>query len=196
MSNFGIGFILAMNPAALSGAPHSWISTVYAEQKAEAQILRDIANAYPNITAIRIRDAIDQALIIVNGIAEGVRYGALVTLITGFLVLIGAASAGQQARTYEATILKTLGASRARIMLTFAFRAFFLGLTAASVALCSGLVGGWAVITFIMEENFRPIWGNAISIIVGGILATLLANLAFAIKALQTKPAQTLRARE
>ena len=192
----GIGFILAMNPAALSGAPHSWISTVYAEQKAEAQILRDIANAYPNITAIRIRDAIDQALILVSGIAEGVRYGALVTLITGFLVLIGAASAGQQARTYEAAILKTLGASRARIMLSFAFRAFFLGLAAASVALCSGLVGGWAVITFIMEDNFQPIWGNAISIIVGGILATLLANLAFAIKALQTKPAQTLRARE
>ena len=49
-----------MNPAALSGAPHSFISTVYAEPEAEAAILRDLAGEYPNITAIRVRDAIDR----------------------------------------------------------------------------------------------------------------------------------------
>ena len=192
----GIGFILSMNPAALAGAPHSWISTVYAEPEAEAQILRDLAGAYPNITAIRIRDAIDQALILVSGIAAGVRYGALATLVTGFLVLIGAAAAGQQTRTYEAAVLKTIGASRSRIMVSFALRAILLGLAAALVALFAGMAGGWAVTTFIMEDEFRPIWDNATYIIAGGILATLLANLTFALRALQAKPAQTLRARE
>ena len=38
----------------------------------------------------------------------------LATLLTGFLVLIGAAAAGSEARTYEAAMLKTLGASRRR----------------------------------------------------------------------------------
>jgi putative ABC transport system permease protein len=47
-----------------------------------------------------------------------------------------------------------------------------------------------------MEDEFRPIWDNATYIIAGGILATLLANLTFALRALQAKPAQTLRARE
>ncbi len=42
-STAGIGFVLAMNPAALEGAPHTFISTVYAEPEAEAQILRDLA---------------------------------------------------------------------------------------------------------------------------------------------------------
>ena len=59
-STAGIGFILTMNPAALAGAPHTFISTVYAEEAAEAAILRDLATAYPNITAIRVRDAIDR----------------------------------------------------------------------------------------------------------------------------------------
>ncbi|MEO0502667.1 MAG: FtsX-like permease family protein, partial [Pseudomonadota bacterium] len=49
-STAGIGFILSMNPAALQGAPHTFISTVYADDAAETQILRDLAGAYPNIT--------------------------------------------------------------------------------------------------------------------------------------------------
>ena len=59
-STAGIGFILSMNPSALAGAPHTHIATVYAEEAAEAQILRDVAADAPNITAIRVRDAIDR----------------------------------------------------------------------------------------------------------------------------------------
>ena len=38
--NAGIGFVMSMNPAALRGAPHTWIATVYAAPGAEAAILR------------------------------------------------------------------------------------------------------------------------------------------------------------
>lgn len=192
----GMGFVMLFNANALSGAPHSWISTVYAEPEAEAQILRDLASAYPNITAIRIRDAIDQLLVLVEGIAAGVRYGALATLVTGFLVLIGAASAGQTARTYESAVLKTLGASRAKILQSFALRSALVGAAAGLVALAAGTTGGWAVTTFVMESDYSVIWSNALWIIAGGIIATLLANLGFALRALRAKPAQILRARE
>ena len=192
----GMGFVMSMNPAALQGAPHSWISTVYAEPQAEAAILRDLAQAYPNITAIRIRDAIDQVLVVLGGIAAATRYGALATLVTGFLVLIGAAAAGERARTYEAAVLKTLGAPRARILRSFALRAALLGLAAALVALGAGMTGGWAVSTFIMETGFTPIWSNALAIVLGGVLTTLLAGLAFALRPLSAKPARVLRARE
>ncbi|PUB14205.1 ABC transporter permease [Yoonia sediminilitoris] len=192
----GIGFVLAMNEAALAGAPHSWISTVYAEEQAEAQILRDLATSYPNITAIRIRDAIDQVIELVGGISAATRYGALITLVTGFLVLIGAAAAGERARTFESAVLKTLGASRGRIMTSFALRAGLLGLAAGVVALGAGILGGWAVSTFIMESDYSVIWSNALLIIFGGVMASLLAGLAFAWRPLAAKPAQVLRARE
>lgn len=194
--NAGMGFVLAMNASALAGAPHSWISTVYAEEEAEAQILRDLATTYPNITAIRIRDAIDQAVVLISGISAATRYGALATLLTGFLVLIGAAAAGERARTYEAAVLKTLGASRGRILLSFALRAALLGLAAGGVALGAGILGGWAVSTFIMENTYRVVWSNAALIIGGGVAASLIAGLAFAIRPLAAKPAQVLRARE
>ena len=192
----GIGFVIAMNEGALAGAPHSWISTVYAAEASEAQILRDLATAYPNITAIRIRDAIDQVVTLISGISAATRYGALATLVTGFLVLIGAAAAGERARTYEAAVLKTLGASRGRILQSFALRAALLGLAAGAVALGAGILGGWAVATFIMETDYRIVWSNALMIVGGGMLASLLAGLAFAIRPLAARPAQVLRARE
>ena len=64
----GMGFIMSMNPSALAGAHHTaFIATVYAEEQAETAILRDLANQYPNITAIRVRDAIDR----VSGLLAG-----------------------------------------------------------------------------------------------------------------------------
>lgn len=195
-STAGIGFILTLNPAALSGAPHSFISTVYAEEEAEAQILRDLSTAYPNITAIRVRDAIDRVADMLSGLAAATSYGAAATLLTGLLVLFGAASAGTTARSYEAAILKTLGVTRRSIFISFALRSALLGLLAGSVALAAGIAGGWAVSTYIMETEFSIIWPSALAIIGGGILATLLASLAFAWGPVNATPARVLRAKE
>lgn len=195
-STAGIGFILTVNPAALAGAPHTFISTVYAEEAAEAAILRDLATAYPNITAIRVRDAIDRVSAVLVSLAAATSYGALATLLTGFVVLIGAAAAGASARTYEAALLKTLGAPRRAIAASFVLRAVFLGLFAGSVALLAGCLGGWAVSTFVMETDYSIIWSSALAIIAGGIAATVLAGLGFAVTSLNARPAQVLRARE
>ncbi len=195
-STAGIGFILSMNPSALQSAPHTFISTVYAEEKAETAILRDLAKQYPNITAIRVRDAIERVADVLSGLAAATSYGATATLLTGFLVLIGAAAAGTNARTYEAAILKTLGATRGRILISFALRAALLGLAAGTVALLAGITGGWAVSTYMMDIEYSVIWRSALAIIAGGVIATLVAGLAFAWRPLATRPAQVLRAKE
>ncbi len=195
-STAGMGFVLTMNPAAVEAAPHTFIATVYAQEEAEAAILRDLATTYPNITAIRVRDAIDRVSEVLAGLAAATSYGAAATLLTGFLVLIGAAAAGEQARTYEAAVLKTIGATRRRILSSFALRSALLGLGAGAVALGAGIAGGWAVSTFVLETRFVVIWGSAFGIVFGGALATLLAGLLFAWRPLAARPAQILRARE
>ena len=129
-------------------------------------------------------------------LAAATSYGALATLLTGFIVLIGAAAAGAEARTFEAAILKTLGAPRRQIALSFVLRAALLGLFAGTVALFAGAMGGWAVSTYVMETDFSLIWPSALMIILGGIAATVLAGLGFALKSLNARPAQVLRSRE
>ncbi len=195
-STAGIGFVLTMNPAALEGAPHTYISTVYADPQSETAILRDLADRYPNITAIRVRDAIDRVAAVLSGLAAATSYGALATLLTGFLVLIGAAAAGSEARTFEAAMLKTLGASRRAIAGSFILRAALLGFCAGAVALLAGILGGWAVSHYVMETDFTVIWPSALLVVTGGVLATVLAGLGFAWRSLNARPAQVLRARE
>lgn len=195
-STAGIGFVMSMNPSALSGAPHTHIATIYAEPEAEGQILRDLATEFPNITAIRVKDAIDRVSEVLAGIAAAVTYGALATLITGGIVLIGAAAAGERSRTYEAAVLKTLGASRRLILANFALRSAILGGAAGLVAIAAGGLAGWGVTRFVMETDFvfEPV--SAVAIVCGGILATLLSGLAFAWGPLSARPARVLRARE
>ena len=195
-STAGIGFVMSMNPGALSGAPHTHIATIYADPEAEGRLLRELATAFPNITAIRVKDAIDRVTEVLGGIAAAVTYGALATLITGGIVLVGAAAAGERARTYEAAVLKTLGASRATILANFALRSAILGAAAGLVAILAGGLAGWGVTRFVMETDFvfEPV--SAVAIVLGGILATLLSGLAFAWRPLAARPARVLRARE
>jgi putative ABC transport system permease protein len=195
-SNAGMGFIMTIDPAAVAGAPHTSISTVYAQPEAEAKILRDLSKEYPNITAIAVKEAIARASDALSAIATATAWAAGATLLTGFVVLIGAAAAGAKTRIYEAALLKVLGASRARILFSFALRAALMGAAAGLVALLAGSVSAALVMTYAMDGpyEFEPI--SAAAIILGGVLATLLAGLAFAWAPLAARPAQVLRSQE
>ena len=195
-SNAGMGFVMTMNAGAVSGAPHTFIATVYSETEAEAGILRELATAYPNITAIGIKAAIARVAEALGAIAQATTLAAVATLATGFVVLIGAAASGEAARVYEAAILKVLGASRGRILASFALRAALTGAAAGVVALGAGALGAWAVMFFIMDVayQFEPI--SALAVVLGGIGATLLAGLVFVLRPLSRRPAGVLRAQD
>lgn len=192
----GINFVMSMNPGALAGAPHTHIATVHTAPEAEAAILRDVARAWPNVTAIRVRDAIAQVTEALSALAAATAWAAGATLVTGFMVLIGAAAAGERSRVFEAAVLKTLGATRGRILASFALRAAIMGAAAGGVAIAGGGLAGWGVTTFVMETDFRFEPVSAVAIVAGGVLATLLAGLAFALRPLAARPAQVLRSAE
>ena len=189
----GMGFVMVLNAAALQGAPHSHIATIYAEEADEARILRDLAGTWPNITAIRVRDAIARATEALDTIATATAWAAAAVLATGFVVLIGAAAAGEPARVYEAAVLKVLGASRTRILAGFLLRAGLMGAAAGVVAIIVGITSGWAVMVLVMEADyhFEPI--SALLIVTGGIVATLMAQALFLLRPLAVSPARVLR---
>lgn len=195
-STMGINFLIIMNPSALQGAPHSFIATAYAPAGNEAAILRSVARAFPNVTAISVREGIARASENLGNIAAAIRGAAGVTLLTGLVVLVGAAVAGERRRAFEAAVLKTLGAPRLRILASFALRAALTGAAAGIVALAAGAGASWAVMTFVMDARFVFDPVSALAIVIGGALASLLAGLAFAWRPLAVRPAAVLRARD
>ena len=131
-----------------------------------------------------------------RAIAQATAIAAGITLLTGAVVLIGAAAAGQRARTYEAAILKTLGATRGTILASFALRSALMGAAAGGVAIGFGAAAGFAVMHFVMDVSYRFEPVSALAIVAGGVAATLLAGLIFALPALGARPARVLRATE
>ena len=192
----GINFLLILDPGAMRGAPHTHIATVHAEEAAEAPLLRKIGGAYPNVTAIRVKDAVERVSAGLADLASATRWGAAAVLITGIVVLIGAAAAGERRRAYEAAILKTLGASRGRILSSFALRSGLIGAAAGIVAVGFGAASSWAVMVYVMETGFTFNLASALGVVMGGALASLMAGLVFAWRPLSTRPAQILRSRE
>ncbi|MDB6452888.1 ABC transporter permease [Falsirhodobacter sp. 20TX0035] len=193
-SDAGMGFVMMMNPSALAGAPHTSIATVYSS--AEDTLLRDVGRAYPNITAIRVGDAIARVTEALDAIATATRAAAAITLLTGVVVLIGTAAAGERARVREAAILKVLGATRGQILTSFALRSALTGAAAGLVAVGVGAAAGWAVMRFVMEAEyvFAPV--SALVIVASGVAATVVTGLIYARRPLARRPAQVLRSDE
>ena len=131
---------------------------------------------------------------LLSSIATASSYGALTTLAMGFLVLLGSAASGQSARSYDAAILKTLGATRKDLIISYIIRFSLVGATAGLVAIFFAVGGAWCITSLVLELPFKIIWDTALMIIIGGLIANLVAGLYFATQALKVKPANFLRA--
>ena len=64
------------------------------------------------------------------------------------------------------------------------------------MAVVAGGLAGWSVMTFVMDSDYRFEPLSAIGIVTGGVLATLLSGLAFALRPLAVRPARSLRSQE
>lgn len=195
-STAGMGFVLVMNPDAISTAPHTHLATIYANSSAEADILRDLSNGFPNITVIRVKEVIVRVAEILGSISLAVTYGALASVVTGAVVLVGSAAATERSRSYEAALLKTLGASRLSVLMNFSLRSIVMGTAAGLVAVATGSIAGWSVMTFLMETPYRFETTSAFVVIVGGIVVTLLSGMFFSLRSMAVRPARVLRTRE
>ncbi len=120
--SLSINFVMIFSPNTFKGAPHAWLATLTdptATSAQEAAILKNVTNTYPTITSVRVKDALDIVDALVGQLAAAIRAAASVALIASVLVLAGALAAGNRARTHDAVVLKTLGATRAMLIRAF-----------------------------------------------------------------------------
>ncbi|MFK7945674.1 MAG: ABC transporter permease, partial [Paracoccaceae bacterium] len=189
----GISFIMILSPGALAGAPHTHIATLYADPRAEAPVMRELAREMPNVTPVLVREQIDRVSTGLGKLGAATRWGALAVLLTGIVVLIGAAAAGEDRRRAEAAVLKVLGAERRTILASFALRAAMTGALAALVALFWGTLAGWAVITFVFSATFTLPVASTLLVLATGVGLSLIAGVVFARGPLAERPARVLR---
>ena len=105
----------------------------------EAELLNKMARAYPSVTAVRVKDAIDIVSGLLGQMLAAIRGANVLTLLTGVLVLAGALAAGLSERLYEAVVLKTYGATKRQLVGAFTIEYAALGLAAAVFGIGRGL---------------------------------------------------------
>ena len=195
-SSVGLGFILSMNPSALAGAPHSHIATIYAEDETEEVLFESITSTYPSITVISVSEGIANVSRIISGLGSAIIYASSITLILGFVVLLGASASSVASRVYESAILKVIGATRRTLMLSLALRSIILGFSASLVAFIAGIAGGWAVMNYVLQASFQIEPLSGLLIVLGGALLSLVASLFYFSQPLNSKPSTILYNRD
>jgi putative ABC transport system permease protein len=195
--SLGINFVLVFSPNTFRGAPHTVLATLtfpaQASTETEIALLRQTAEAFPAITTVRVKEALDSVNALVSDLAIAVRGAALVTLVASVLVLAGALAASHHNRVYDAVILKTLGATRGRLVLAYGLEYAILGFTTAIVATAAGSVAAAYVVANVMRFRFEfEPWAAGLAVTVA-LLLTVTFGLIGTWRALGEKPARILR---
>jgi len=195
--SLGINFVLVFSPGTFAGAPHTDIATLtFADGGTAAEetvLIKELADIFPTVSAVRVKDALDAVDRIVSNLVAALRGASAVTLIAAALVLGGALAAGQRFRIYDAVILRTLGATRLRLLAAYALEYLFIGLAAVLFAIAAGTLAAELVVTRVMEFPFVWAPAQALAAALAALLITVILGLAGTFAALGHKPAEVLR---
>ena len=191
--SLGINFVMVFTPSTLKAAPHNHLVTVEMKGGDEAKLLNTMARAYPSVTAVRVKDAIDMVSGLLEKMLMAIRGANILTLLTGMLVLAGALAAGLSERLYEAVVLKTYGASRRQLIGAFVIEYAGLGLAAALFGLGVGSVASWFLSHFILEIPWSFSGPTAVLTALLAMVVTVAGGLAVTWRALSAKPGPLLR---
>jgi putative ABC transport system permease protein len=195
--NLGINFVLVFSPGAFAGAPHSDIATLtFADGGTPAEetgLMKALAKAFPSVSAVRVKDALETVDHLIGNLLLGLRSASAVTLIAAALVLGGALAASQRFRIYDAIVLKTLGATRGRLIAAYALEYLLIGLATVLFGVAAGSLAAALVVTRVMEVPFVFVTAQAAGAAGAALLITVTLGLAGTLTALNRKPAAVLR---
>lgn len=118
---------------------------------------------------------------------------ALVTILSGALVLAGTIAAGHRRRVFDAVILKVLGATRTRIGKAFLIEYGLVGFVTAVIGGVVGMVTAWAVVTHVMRADWALDGVVAGQTILACLALSLLVGFLGTYRALGEKAAPHLR---
>ncbi|MGN6411245.1 MAG: ABC transporter permease [Nitrobacter sp.] len=194
--SLGINFVLVFSPNAFRGAPHTHIATLTETHDGaveDAAIVKAVAGAFPMVTSVRVREALETIGTVVTNLVLAIRGASAVTLISAILVLGGALAAGHRHRVYDAVILKTLGATRLRLLGAYTLEYLMLGAATAVFGVAAGSIAAWLIVTRLMTLGFEWQAGSAALVVAAALLVTVALGLAGTLMALNQKPAGVLR---
>jgi len=176
---FRPNFFMVFSAATLQGFPASYITALYAKDEDDDKII-DLMRQFPSVTVIDLEASLAQVRDVMDKASLAVQAVFLFTLFAGLAVLWAAVQSSLDERSFESAILRTLGASRRRVLAGVTIEFVAIGLLAGLLAATGASLAAWylAVNVYDLPYHFSPVlWttGPLLGMVfvgISGMLAT------------------------
>ncbi len=191
--NMRTNFYMIYSPAALAGAPLTYVATVHVPEAKELKLQHAVADALPNVTALSTRDIVNTVESVVEKLKTLVDFMSAFSILAGLFILSGSVASTKYRRMKESAVLKILGARRGKV-------ARILGVEYATLGAVAGILGAglsaalsWAVMKYLVKAGWHPYPGVLLWAIVLTVFGTTLTGILSSLDVLKNKPVRTLR---
>jgi putative ABC transport system permease protein len=177
--SFNVNFFVLAPPGLLDAHPATHVTSFHLAS-GRVELLNALVRTFPNIVLIDIAQTLAQVQRLIDQAARAVQFVFLFTLIAGLAVLYAAVASTQDERVYQATLLRTLGASRAQIHRAHLAEFLLIGAVAGIVAAAGSTGLAYFVANRFLNLQYAPdpvVWlvgvaGSALGVAVAGWLGT------------------------
>jgi len=177
--SFNVNFFVLAPPGLLDAHPATHVTSFHLAP-GRVELLNSLVRTFPNIVLIDIAQMLAQVQRMIDHAARAVQFVFLFTLVAGLAVLYAAVASTQDERVYQATLLRTLGASRAQIHRAHLAEFVLIGAVAGIVAAAGATGLAYFVANRFLHMPYAPdpaVWligvgGSALGVAVAGWLGT------------------------
>ena len=190
--SFNVNFFVVAPPGLMDRFPVSYVTSFYLPP-GNVGLLNALVKQFPNFLLIDVAQVLGQVQTMITQVSRAVQFVFLFTLLAGLVVLYAAIASTQDERLYQATIMRTLGASRSQLaranLAEFAVIGALAGLIAVAGANALGYVLAQRVINVGYEFSYA-LWGIGI---IGTVLGVMIAGHLGTRHVLRIAPLRVLR---
>ena len=178
--SFTMNFFMILSPGALDGAPMTYIASAKVAAEEEMPLQHALVRALPNVTAIKVGDVLANVARLLEQLAWAIQGIALLSMVSGAVVMTAALSSTRYRRLYESAILKAIGGTRRIVVESFAVEFALIGGLAGLIGVGLASALSWAILHFFLDLS----WTVQPLVLGWGLLATV--GLAVAVGLLST----------
>jgi putative ABC transport system permease protein len=179
-------------PPALAGLPVVWYGGVHADPARVGELQRALYNAFPTVTVINVAQALETVRAVVIQITYVIQFLAAFSIFAGIIILASSIAGTRYRRIREVVVLKTLGATRARIATVFSIEFAVLGLVAGLVGVTfANLISSVLLTRLTVAYHFQ--WAWTLGALLGTAALTVATGWLASHRILGQKPLEVLR---
>jgi putative ABC transport system permease protein len=176
----------------LEKLPVVWYGGVHAEPSRVESLQRTLYRAYPTVTVINVAAALETVRNVVIQITYVIQFLAAFSILAGIVILASSIAGTRYRRIREVVVMKTLGATRARIATVFSIEFAVLGLVAGLVGVFfANIIARVLLHRLDIVYHFQWLW--TLAALAGTAALTVLTGWAASHRILGQKPLEVLR---